>query len=977
MRLAGEVIGLDPGDNQRGALTLDREKTLQTAQAFVDRKRYDRALSEYNKIILENPSDTRTLLKIGDIQARSEDYPAAIKTYDEVASYYSDQGFALKAVAVYKQIRELIAQHVPVLADDYAHVIERLVANYGELGLVNDALGALDEEANRHRHLQREHEALKLYRRMTEVGSGAPIAHLRLAEGLCRADQIEEAMQSFWTAAQLLIQAGRKDDALRVIERMLHFQQDPTYAKLAARLYLQRGTEEQSMVALSRLQICFQADPKDLETLALLATAFQQIGQEPKSIEVKKEIARQAYDQARAELFDRTVEELQAAVPDDDQVKALAQLEVPQSKKPLARSKPPTVKPPPLPTMTSRPAAAPKKPPPPLRADGPTPAPPKPSGSPAVELDVAAELEALEESGVKSQAVVEAMSEAMTAGETSGDGMADQLLSEPAPDPDPVPSRAPMDSADLAAVHAHTRKALNDAQTFHDLNLFDKAIETIQRALEFDPRSIELREALRDLYAETDDREAAIEEMLTMAAIYVEYDRPDHAETVLDNILEAEPGHPTATNMKRRLLDGESFPVPPSSAPSPPPPSEPSERSNAVAPPPLPGARAESTRPPPPPASSRARISQPPSAPVSSRPKVGTRPPPVPPPPASRASSSPPRKKPPPPPPPKSATARPLPSRPTQPPPSSRNSEEFGRMSLDEIRDSLPPPPAASTGNASAKKSSGTQPLEEALEEAEFFIQRGLYDDARLVLEDQHQRLPNHPLVLEALEELEAAERHAEVAAAPERQLASATDVARPPMESEFDLEERLGELQRVVRESQNPPAGEAIDVEHVFEKFKAGVRRRVADNDSATHYNLGVAYKQMNLLDDAILEFELSAKDPNSEAACYAMIGSIYTDNELWTQATKALNQALGATNKTLEQEIDIYFRLGHVAEKVGDRDKAAYYFQQVLTLDGSHESANERLERVRSKGGSSVPAKSGPDDELDRAFDELLGGD
>src|SRR5690606_30422829 len=76
-----------------------------------------------------------------------------------------------------------------------------------------------------------------------------------------------------------------------------------------------------------------------------------------------------------------------------------------------------------------------------------------------------------------------------------------------------------------------TRRALADAAAFRGLRLLDKAIETVQVALEFDPQSIELRECLRDLYVDLGDRDAAIEEMLTMASIYIEYDHPDHAET--------------------------------------------------------------------------------------------------------------------------------------------------------------------------------------------------------------------------------------------------------------------------------------------------------------------------------------------------------------------------------------------------------------------------------------------------------------
>src|SRR5580658_3030482 len=58
-----------------------------------------------------------------------------------------------------------------------------------------------------------------------------------------------------------------------------------------------------------------------------------------------------------------------------------------------------------------------------------------------------------------------------------------------------------------------------------------------------------------------------------------------------------------------------------------------------------------------------------------------------------------------------------------------------------------------------ASLQAGTPELESALEEAEFFATRGLYDDARAILDEQLVRLPNHPLLLERLAELDVQER--------------------------------------------------------------------------------------------------------------------------------------------------------------------------------------------------------------------------
>ena len=127
-------------------MAIDREKVLLAAQGFIQKKRYDRAVAEYQKIIQQDPDDARTLLKIGDLQSKMEAHAEAIATYERVGKYYAAQGFALKAIAVYKQIREIIQKHVPEIADRYGHITPQLAELYAQLGLVSDALDFLNPD---------------------------------------------------------------------------------------------------------------------------------------------------------------------------------------------------------------------------------------------------------------------------------------------------------------------------------------------------------------------------------------------------------------------------------------------------------------------------------------------------------------------------------------------------------------------------------------------------------------------------------------------------------------------------------------------------------------------------------------------------------------------------------------------------------------------------------------------------------------
>ena len=88
-------------------MATNKDKIRASAQKHLQKGQIDKAIREFEKLIADDPKDVRTLLKIGDLQTRSGKHKEATDTYAKVAEFYSDQGFFLKAVAVYKQILKI------------------------------------------------------------------------------------------------------------------------------------------------------------------------------------------------------------------------------------------------------------------------------------------------------------------------------------------------------------------------------------------------------------------------------------------------------------------------------------------------------------------------------------------------------------------------------------------------------------------------------------------------------------------------------------------------------------------------------------------------------------------------------------------------------------------------------------------------------------------------------------------------------
>jgi tetratricopeptide (TPR) repeat protein len=938
----------------------DRDKLLQSAQKWVDKKRYDRAVEDYLKVVQLDPKDMRTLLKVGDLQTRIQAYDQAIATYDRVGQFYAEQGFALKAIAVYKQIREVIRKHAPQLTDRYSYIVPKLADIYTQLGLTSDALAAWDEVAARYQRNNLDRDAIEVFQKMVALDSTNPLPYLRLAEACCRVQDLDDAIQAFWTAAELLLKLERREDALKVIERILHFKADPEYARMAAQLYLQKGRREDGLQALAKLQIAFQADPRDLDTLGLLAQAFTVIGQADKALEVYKEMARIAREAGRQDLFDQLVAHLEQVAPADEGVRAL-------------RSMPPSMHP----DEDRDPSAV-------HVADD------------DLELvDEEPEIEDDEPEQISAEAP-------FALNRPSHPPM--RPFQASAPDVMVADSHYVSDGYsgdDDFDVEAHVRKAMVDAEAFRKLRLYSKALETLQIALEVSPGSIDAREKYRELLLESGDRDAAIGESIALAAIYLDRNDIERAEMLLYDVLDSEPEHPVALEMLAQIQGGtapgqqwsadsateavavdyseqESVDVAYQSAPV-------WDEYRARGPLPsydLEEVSASSVMASPVPMSESGGAFQmdDPFA-VSSDPQ---------------------------------AAAGPLPSFPLG------SEEDSQRLDdpdpyLDDPADYLEaePEPEARDGGPNAFDEAyptaagevsavNIEAIEEALEEAEFFTTRGLYDDAKAIIIDQLTRAPGHPLLVERLDEIEQVLGTVRESTTVDRSAMPAHPSGHPPSgtfqdrtpsgtfkdrpvavhqepeDRAFDIAASLEALDSLQPSAPPAPAPSALsdqDVDQVFEKFKAGIRAQVSENDSATHYDLGVAYKEMGLLPDAMNEFGLAARDPTRECMCYAMIGMIRVERGELDLSAKAYIRGLEAGQKTPDQELALYYDLGNVYEMKGSTKDALYYFEKVALKDPRYRGVSDRIAALQpgARPASGTRAVNEEED-FDRVFDDLF---
>ena len=213
----------------------------------------------------------------------------ATEIYLKTGEQYTEQGFFQKAVAVYKNVLKLSPGY---LAGHF-----KLAEVYKRLGLLSDAAQQFEQAAVTLQKSGKPTEVLAVLRQIVEVSPDNVAARIRLAEAASQATLTDEAIAEFSKAAEQLRVQGRTEEYIRVAERLLFHQPDNlAVARVLAGSYIGK---KNARLALAKLQVCLKAQPRDPDTVSLLARAFEQLDV-PKAISVWRELAEIHAESGRA-----------------------------------------------------------------------------------------------------------------------------------------------------------------------------------------------------------------------------------------------------------------------------------------------------------------------------------------------------------------------------------------------------------------------------------------------------------------------------------------------------------------------------------------------------------------------------------------------------------------------------------------------------------------------------------------------------
>jgi len=895
-------------------MAVDKNKVIAEATKFAQRGQWDKAIKAYDRILAEDPKDVRVLLKVGELHQKRGDEPAAAATFNRVAEAYTDQGFFLKAIAVYKQMVKLVPDDV--------RVNERLASLYQQLGIMSDAMGQLQLVAQAAERAGDQGKLLDVLRRMTELEPDNVGSAVKLGEIHARQGNGAEALGQFRRAADLLKRNNRAEEYLRVAERIAFLAPDDIgLTKELANIYLAKGDTKR---ALAKLQLCFKAEPKDIDTLNLLAQAFRDLGQVGKTVSVFKELAHVYAEVGRAGEARTTWQRVLELAPGDPEAAGALRAAAP------TRGSPPAARAPAPPTPVLGPAAPAQRT---LGAE----AIPKLLTETDVYVKYGLHQKALDHlrkvfdidpdhldarekardirlaSGDAAGAAAEAVRlvrAALDASRADRAAAGVAKLREIAPD-----------HFELAGLEARSGVAVPPE---HELvvepaEADEIVIETAAVSVDDDAVALAAADEADEQVVE-DDVLAVADEVADGPVIDDEPlgAAPPFPEPVVSITELAPEPIPLPTPVPRPAVAREP-PVPfrrPTPVPSPAPPPAatiallPPELESRLTPPPAPPPAPPATVILPPPPELELRLTPPPAPPPAPPAMVVLPPPPepelrLPPPPA------------------------PLPAPPAteilHPPP--------------ERRWRLTPPPAPRPGPEVPAD------LSDELGEADFFLQQGLVEEARETLQHLLALHPDHADVIARLQQLD---RRATPVPAP-----------APPPGEPFDIGK---ELAAELGAGPSPSPEEfQYTVDEVFTQFKKGVAQTVRAEDTDTHYDLGIAYKEMGLVDDALQEFEtaLRGASKKKEVDCLAMVALCRQEKGDGPGAVEAWRRALHSDWLTPEAARAMHYDLALYYREASDREAALWYLNKVVRADRGFRDAAAMLVELGSGPGRPPPGE------------------
>jgi tetratricopeptide (TPR) repeat protein len=147
----------------------------------------------------------------------------------------------------------------------------------------------------------------------------------------------------------------------------------------------------------------------------------------------------------------------------------------------------------------------------------------------------------------------------------------------------------------------------------------------------------------------------------------------------------------------------------------------------------------------------------------------------------------------------------------------------------------------------------------------------------------------------------------------------------------------------------EEPSGDEEADFAKMLSQFKEKVSENIEAGDVRAHYDLGTAYKEMGLLQEAISAFQAALRASADHLPTYEVMGQTFIEMGQPDAAVRTLQRALKVQSGVEDELVGIYYYMARAYEALDKKESAVEFYDRVFSLDINFADVTERLRELR----------------------------
>jgi tetratricopeptide (TPR) repeat protein len=321
-------------------MAYNKSKYVEAAQKLLNQGKVAQAIAEYQNILKYEPRDQVTLMTIGELYIRQGETFQAIDYFERLAQIFVGDGFLTKAIAVYKRIAKLAPEEIRPL--------EKLADLYVQQGVMSEARPLFLQLAEIHLKNNRQPEAVSLLKKLLQAEPDNLRIQIRLADLYQAMGQTRDAIEAYVSASQRALARGDHGEsekladkalklepgnqaavivkarshssqgnvakAAQLLEQATDLEKGGEQTELLLDLYLKNSDWDQASELAHRV---FEADEKNFGPMQKVVESLLQSGNGEKAMEILEKSRLPMIDAGEHEVVGKLLNELAAGMPNN------------------------------------------------------------------------------------------------------------------------------------------------------------------------------------------------------------------------------------------------------------------------------------------------------------------------------------------------------------------------------------------------------------------------------------------------------------------------------------------------------------------------------------------------------------------------------------------------------------------------------------------------------------------------------------